>query len=154
IPHRQTAAVVMSSPRVLVVEDDAAIAAGVVQGLKQEGFEVELLSGGGDVVRRVLAEPFDAVVLDLMLPDQSGFEVLEALQHKSSVPVVVLTARTDLDDRLQSFRLGAADYVSKPFWMGELVARLRARMGISRVSPKRVVHFDRVEVDLDARSVT
>jgi DNA-binding response OmpR family regulator len=143
----------MKPPRVLVVEDDAALAAGIVSGLKQAGFEVELLTHGGEVARRVLGESFDAVVLDLMLPEQSGFEVMAELKHRSSTPILVLTARSELDDRLRSFELGAADYLPKPFWMGELVARLEARMQQTRVQPNRVVKFGDVEVDLDARQV-
>jgi two-component system, OmpR family, response regulator len=144
----------MVRPRILVVEDDAAIASGLVRGLRQEGFDVELLSTGADVVRRVTSEPFDAVVLDLMLPDESGFDILEGLRHRSSVPVVVLTARTEVDDRVRSFDLGAADYVSKPFWVAELVARLRARMLVSKTAPNRVVTFGVATVDFDAREVS
>jgi CheY-like chemotaxis protein len=92
----------MAAPRVLVVEDDAALAAGIVSGLRQAGFEVELLTHGGEVARRVLGGPFDAVVLDLMLPERSGLEVLAELRERSSVPILVLTARTELEDRLQS----------------------------------------------------
>jgi DNA-binding response OmpR family regulator len=142
-----------AQPRILVVEDDAAIAGGIVRGLRKEGFEVELLTTAADVVRRATTESFDMVVLDLMLPDDSGFTVLEALRHRSSIPVIVLTACTDLGDRLRSFELGAADYLSKPFWMDELVARLRARLRIARAEPNRVVRFGAVAVDLDARAV-
>jgi DNA-binding response OmpR family regulator len=144
----------MPAPRILVVEDDSAIAGGIVRGLRHEGFEVELLTAAADVVRRVTSEGFDVLVLDLMLPDESGFSVLEQLRHRSSVPVIVLTACTDLDDRLKSFQLGAADYLSKPFWMDELIARIRARMLVSRAQPNRVVRFGDVAVDLDARSVS
>ena len=143
----------MTNPRILVVEDDAAIAGGIVRGLRQEGFDVELLTTARDVVARTTADRFDVIVLDLMLPDESGFTVLEALRHRSSVPVVVLTARTDLEDRLRSFELGASDYLSKPFWIGELVARLRARMRITAPTPNRTVRFGSVVVDLDAREV-
>jgi DNA-binding response OmpR family regulator len=143
----------MTVPRILVVEDDAAIAGGIVRGLRHEGFEVELLTAAGDVVWRMTHEAFDVLVLDLMLPDESGFAVLEALRHRSSVPVVVLTACTDLGDRLKSFELGAADYLSKPFWMDELIARIRARMHLSRRQPNRVICFGDVAVDLDGRAV-
>lgn len=143
----------MGDPRVLVVEDDAAIAGGIVRGLRQEGFEVELLTRAADVVRRVTTGAFDVVILDLMLPDGSGFNVLGELRHRSSTPVIVLTACTDLSDCLKSFELGAADYVMKPFWMDELVARLRARMHAARTKPNRVIRFGDAEADLDARVV-
>jgi two-component system, OmpR family, response regulator len=140
--------------RLLLVEDDSALAAGLVRGLKQHGFEVELLATGADAARAALAGKHDLVVLDLMLPEQDGFAVLEQLQHRSSPPVIVLTARTGLEDRLASFRLGAADYLGKPFWIEELLARIRARLGLDVVEPSRVLRFGALTLDLDARKVT
>ena len=142
-----------SSSRVLVVEDDAGVAAGIVRGLRGAGFEVELATGGVAAARKALEQPFDAIVLDLMLPEQSGFDVLEQLRGRSSVPVLVLTARADLEDRLRCFGLGAADFIAKPFWMEELVARLRTRLRIAPEAPRRVIRWANVQVDLDARSV-
>jgi DNA-binding response OmpR family regulator len=141
-------------PTLLVVEDDAGVAAGLVRGLGAAGFEVELATNGVDGARKALEGSFDAVVLDLMLPGESGFAVLEQLQGRSSVPVIVLTAKTDLSDRLQCFGLGAADFIAKPFWMQELVARLRARLRIAAEAPKRVIQFRQAVLDLDARTVT
>lgn len=135
----------------LVVEDDPSIAAGLVRGLGVEGFSVELLTSAAPVARRVLAGGVDVVVLDLMLPDDSGFMVLEQLRHRSTTPIIVLTARSDLADRLRSFTLGAADYMSKPFWLDELAARIRARLGAPAAPPRRVVRFGAVTLDLDAR---
>jgi DNA-binding response OmpR family regulator len=139
---------------VLVVEDDPSIAAGLVRALQREGFEVELARAAAGTAKRVLADAFDVIVLDLMLPDDSGFTVLEQLRHRSSVPVLVLTARTDLADRLRSFALGAADYVSKPFFADELIARIHARLGATRLPPRRRVRFGVVDLDLDAREAT
>jgi DNA-binding response OmpR family regulator len=145
----------MSSPsRVLVVEDDAGVAGGIVRGLRAAGFEVELATDGVEGARKALGEPFDAIVLDLMLPGQTGFDVLEQLKGHSSVPVLVLTARADLDDRLRCFGLGAADYVGKPFWIEELVARLRTRLRITPEAPRRIVRWADAALDLDARTVT
>jgi DNA-binding response OmpR family regulator len=138
--------------RVLVVEDDASTAAGIVRGLRAAGLAVDLSTDGADGARRILADKYDIVVLDLMLPQQSGFEVLERLRHRASIPVIVLTARTDLPDRLQAFELGAADFMTKPFWIEELVARIRSRLRLADEQPKRVVRWLGVALDLDART--
>jgi two-component system OmpR family response regulator len=142
----------MDSPaRVLVVEDDAATAAGIVRGLRAARFGVDLSTSGTDGARRILSERYDAIVLDLMLPEQSGFDVLARVRHRTRVPVIVLTARTDLPDRLRAFELGAADFVAKPFWIEELVARIRSRLRLDDARPKRVVRWQGVALDLDAR---
>lgn len=142
-----------TSPRVLVVEDDAATAAGVVRGLRAAGFDVELSTSGADAAHRIGVEAHDVVVLDLMLPEKDGFEVLERMRHRTSAPVIVLTARTDLADRLRAFELGAADFVAKPFWIEELVARIRSRLRLAPERPKRIVRWAGVSLDLDARTV-
>jgi DNA-binding response OmpR family regulator len=135
----------------LVVEDDPGVAGGIVRGLREAGFEVELATSGIDGAKKALEGGFSAIVLDLMLPGQSGFDVLEQLQGRSSVPVLVLTARSDLADRLRVFGLGAADFITKPFWLEELVARLRTRLRMSSEAPKRVIRWANVELDLDSR---
>jgi DNA-binding response OmpR family regulator len=140
--------------RVLVVEDDPGVASGVVRGLSAAGFEVELCTNGKDGAEKALSQPFDAIVLDLMLPGQSGISVLEQLEGRASVPILVLTARTELADRLACFKLGAADFIAKPFWIEELVARLRARLRLVAETPKRVVHFHDAALDKDARVVS
>jgi DNA-binding response OmpR family regulator len=137
---------------VLVIEDDPATAAGIVRGLKTARFEVALSVTGNDGARRILEDRPDAVVLDLMLPERNGFEVLERVHHRTSAPIIVLTARTDLSDRLRVFELGAADFVAKPFFTEELIARIRSRLHVSDTAPKRVVRWANVAVDLDARS--
>ncbi len=140
--------------RVLVVEDDSGVAGGIVRGLRDAGFEVELATDGKDGAKKALDGGFAAIVLDLMLPEQSGFNVLEQLRGRSSIPILVLTARSDLADRLRCFGLGAADFIAKPFWMEELVARLRTRLRINSEAPKRVVRWANVALDLDSRQVT
>jgi two-component system OmpR family response regulator len=140
--------------RLLVVEDDPGVAGGIVRGLREAGFEVELATSGVDGAKKALEGGFSAIILDLMLPGQTGFDVLEQLQGRSSIPVLVLTARSDLADRLKCFGLGAADFVTKPFWLEELVARLRARLRISPEAPKRVIRWANVALDLDSRLVT
>ncbi len=143
----------MSASRILVVEDDAGVAAGVVRGLALAGFEVELATDGVLGTRKALEQRFDAIVLDLMLPEQNGLSVLEQLNGRSSVPILVLTARTELSDRLAAFALGAADFIAKPFWIEELVVRLRARLRLLPEEKKRIVRFANARIDLDSRIV-
>lgn len=139
--------------RVLVVEDDPQMAAGIVRGLRAAGFAVELATRGDEAARIALATPPDVIVLDLLLPEQSGFAVLEQLQGRCAAPVLVLTARTELADRLRCFALGAADFVAKPFFVEELVARIRSRTRDRDDAPRRIVAWANARVDLDARTV-
>ena len=140
--------------QILVIEDDASVAAGLVTGLKKAGYDVELASDGERGVEMALASDFDLIILDLMLPERDGFDVLDAWRGRLSTPVVVLSARTDLEARLKSFSLGAVDYLPKPFWMEELVARIRSRLRLREDDPHRVISWAEVVVDLDARTVS
>jgi DNA-binding response OmpR family regulator len=142
--------------RVVVVEDDPVVAAGLVRGLRVAGFEVELATDGTTGARLALDDHIDVVLLDLMLPERSGFEVLELLQRRPAIPpVIVLSARTELDDRLRSFRLGAIDFVPKPFWVEEVIARIRAHLHTPEPPrPSRVIAWAGAVVNLDARTAT
>jgi two-component system OmpR family response regulator len=140
--------------RVLVVEDDASTAAGIVRGLRATGFEVDLSTDGRDGAERLLTHKYDIAVVDLMLPELTGFDVLERIRHRAPLPVIVLTARAELPDRLRAFGLGAADFVAKPFWVEELVARIRSRLHLDDERPKRVVRWEGVTLDLDARTTS
>ena len=144
-----------STAAILFVEDDPAIAAGVVRGLRAAGFAVELASDGKRGAELALARAFDLIILDLMLPELGGFEVLELWRGRLSTPVIVLSAKTELDARLQAFAGGAVDYLPKPFWIEELVARVRARLRLSEAAaPTRTIAWDDAVLDLDARTVT
>jgi two-component system response regulator MtrA len=112
--------------RLLLVEDDASIRELASIGLKAAGFRVATAAGGREGLARVRADGFDAVILDVMLPSLDGFEVCREIRKFSRVPVVMLTARTDLIDVVVGLESGADDYVKKPFELPELVARLRA----------------------------
>lgn len=140
-------------PHVLIVEDDLGVAQGMIRGLHEAGFETSY-AGAGDVgLERILGEPFDLVLLDLMLPGRHGLEVLEAVRTRVSVPIVVVSARTELHSRLESFAAGAIDFVPKPFFLEELVARIRTRLELHTDSTRRVLPLGDVEIDLDARIV-
>jgi DNA-binding response OmpR family regulator len=111
--------------RILVVDDDADLAEMVVEYLRPDGFAVELIHDGADP-RAAAPAGYDLVVLDVMLPNRSGFEILKEIRRTSSVPVILLTARDDETDRVVGLELGADDYVPKPFNPRELAARVRA----------------------------
>ncbi|WP_296280014.1 two-component system response regulator CreB [Pseudoxanthomonas sp.] len=115
-------------PRVLIAEDEAAIADALLYALRSEGIDADHCLLARDVVPRVRAGGIDVVVLDVGLPDASGFDVCRALRGFTEVPVIFLTARNDEIDRVLGLELGADDYVTKPFSPRELVARVRARL--------------------------
>jgi len=130
--------------RVLVVEDDAAIRQGVVDSLQSEGYETHEVDNGDDAIERAILGEFDLVLLDLVLPGKGGFEVLEAVRRaRATLPVICLTARGDEDDRVRGLKLGADDYIVKPFSARELLARVEA---VLRRSAERPADIDRVEV--------
>jgi two-component system, OmpR family, response regulator RegX3 len=112
--------------RVLIVEDDDAIATPLAKGLVREGLEVERVETGENAVERAATTSFDVVLLDLGLPDRDGFDVCRELRARSDVPIIVVTARSEEVDRVVGLELGADDYIVKPFGFRELVARIRA----------------------------
>ncbi|HNV79462.1 MAG TPA: two-component system response regulator CreB [Thermomonas sp.] len=115
-------------PTILLAEDEPAIADTVLYALRAEGFTAEHVLLGGSVLPRLKQGGIDLVILDVGLPDRSGFEVCRDLRTTSAVPVVFLTARNDEIDRVLGLELGADDYMAKPFSPRELVARVRARL--------------------------
>lgn len=115
-------------PTILLAEDETAIAETVLYALRAEGFTAEHVLLGGSVLPRLKQGGIDLVILDVGLPDRSGFEVCRDLRTTSAVPVVFLTARNDEIDRVLGLELGADDYMAKPFSPRELVARVRARL--------------------------
>jgi len=114
--------------RVLLVEDDPSIRESTALGLERGGFVVVPVADGDAALARFRSEPFDVVVLDLMLPAVDGFEVCRRIRHDSMVPIVMLTAKGDPTDVVAGLELGADDYVTKPFDMAILAARIRAVM--------------------------
>jgi two-component system copper resistance phosphate regulon response regulator CusR len=133
--------------RILVIEDDPKVASFIQSGLEQENCAVDVLPDGSHAAEQARAIDYDAVVLDLMLPGRSGFQVLREIRsRKPTLPVLVLTARDSVDDRVAGLDGGADDYMTKPFALAELSARLRAllRRGGPRETVLRVsdLHMD------------
>ena len=140
--------------RILIIEDDAALAGLVRDYLKPFGYEVTAAATAAEGLRR-LAEGWSAVLLDVMLPDLDGFEVCRRIRAGSDVPVLMLTARGQDEDRIVGLEIGADDYLPKPFNPRELLARLRAvlRRRASGRPQAAVLRFGRLEIDQDARAV-
>ncbi len=142
--------------RILVIEDDPTIGMGLELNLTAEGFRVSVVRDGGKGLREALGRPPDLLILDLMLPTVDGFEILSRLRQAGcEVPVIILSARGEEQDKLHGFGLGADDYVTKPFSLNELLARVDARL--RRVRDKRPVseelRFGEIRFDLAARRV-
>jgi two-component system OmpR family response regulator len=141
--------------RFLVVEDEPDLLAAVAQALREEGYAVDESADGADGLAKAVAVPYDAVVLDLMLPKLDGWAILERLRSQDCrTPVLVLTARGTVADRIRGLDGGADDYLSKPFDIDELLARLRALVRRSVGVARAAVDVGDVRVDLTARTVT
>ena len=143
--------------KILLVEDERSISEPLQRALEREGFDVALAEGAAAALETFRARQPDLVLLDVMLPDGDGRDVLRELRQLSRVPVVMLTARGEEMDRVLGLELGADDYVTKPFSAAELVARIRAvlrRTGEARADGEPVLTVGDVEMNLDTRSLT
>jgi two-component system response regulator CpxR len=141
--------------RMLVVDDDAELCGLVTRYLSREGFEISWAPNGAAGVERALAESFSLILLDVMMPDTDGFDVLRRIRQHCRTPVLMLTARGDTHDRVRGLEMGADDYLPKPFDAAELVARIRAIL--RRSSPQGPVSaamaIGDIELDGGARAV-
>jgi DNA-binding response OmpR family regulator len=135
--------------RLLVVEDDAALARVLCDNLSFAGFQVEWAPDGASAVRSVRAATPDLILLDIMLPDRSGFDLCGVLRRGTRTPLVMLTARGQKADKVRGLELGADDYVTKPFHIEELLARIQAVLRRARPAVHRLVLGDMV-IDLTA----
>jgi two-component system, OmpR family, response regulator len=141
--------------RLLVVEDDSTIASFLVKGLQEAGFAVDSAGDGNRGLQLALTEPYDAAVLDLMLPGRDGLSVLEELRRRRvATPVLILSARRSVDDRVKGLQAGGDDYLTKPFAFSELLARIQALIRRSQgiTEPTRLVAAD-IVMDLVTRKV-
>ena len=140
--------------RILLIEDDHRLAEMVKSYLGQAGFQVTIAARGELGVAAEKRESFDAIILDLMLPDIDGLDVCRRVRLRSDTPILMLTARGDTMDRIVGLELGADDYLPKPFEPRELLARLKAILRRGRGEPTaQMLRFGRLEIDLAAREV-
>jgi len=140
--------------RILVVEDDRKVAKALREGLQAEHYDVRVASNGEEGFFLVNHETFDVVLLDLMLPRRDGIEVLTTLRKRGlQTPVLILTAKDTVEDRVHGLDLGADDYLVKPFAFPELVARIRALLRRGRMDQVLKLQFDDLEMDLVTRRV-
>ncbi len=146
--------VVADRPRVLVVDDDAALAEMLTLVLRNEGFTSEIVTRGDEAMAAFRAFRPDVVLLDLMLPGLDGIDVCEEIRAESGVPIVMLTARGDTLDVVKGLESGADDYVVKPFKPKELVARIRARIRRLDVPEVEEVHIRDLSIDVMGHTVT
>jgi two-component system, OmpR family, response regulator len=140
---------------ILYVEDEVKIAEFVRSGLKENGFFVDYFDNGTDAYNHALVQDYDVIILDVMLPGKDGLAILKELRQQGyNTPVILLSARNELDDRLRGLNLGADDYLSKPFYVEELVARIYAVL--RRVSGERqnLLQVGPLKLDRIAREVT
>jgi two-component system OmpR family response regulator len=139
--------------RLLVVEDDAKIASFITQGLQAEGFAVDRADNGEQGLHLALTEPYDAAVIDIMLPQRDGLSLIETMRQQGvNTPVLILSAKRSVDDRIEGLRKGGDDYLVKPFAFSELLARLQAliRRSTGTIEPTRLTVGD-LTLDLMSR---
>ena len=140
--------------KILLVEDDPKLASLVTKGLSARGFIVDHADNGGDGFTLATTRSYDAVVLDIMLPGRDGLSILRQLRAKSiNVPVVLVTARSALDERLDGLNLGADDYLTKPFYVEELIARLHAVLRRASGQQSSILQHGKLAVNLLTREV-
>ena len=139
---------------ILLIEDEPRILAFVRRGLEAQGYAVDAAADGATGLRQACERRYDLVVLDLLLPQLDGFAVLRELRANApDLPVVILSARSDLQSKLRGFELGARDYLAKPFSLEELIARVRVRLreGAERTEERVTLHAGSLELDLAGR---
>lgn len=140
--------------RILVVEDEAGVAGFLEQGLKESGYVVDIARDGADGLEYALAYEYDAIVLDIMLPKMNGLELLKEIRAKRvKSPVLLLTARDGLDDRVRGLDVGADDYLVKPFAFPELLARIRALLRRPPLQINGNLQMNDLEMDVAKREV-
>ena len=147
--------------RVLIVEDEAPLRNGLLKLLREEGYAADAAANGEEGLRKAMECDYDAIVLDYLMPIMDGREMLRRLRHTKRTPIMMLTARNSVDDRVAGLDLGADDYVAKPFVQQELLARLRAVLRRSALNatvaagaeaPPQEVVVGELRLNLDARS--
>lgn len=146
----------MNNQKILIVEDEVKIARFLELELKHEGYEVDQAHDGREGLNKALEKEFDMIILDIMLPSMNGIEVLRKLRQSSEVPVIMLTAKDETMDKVIGLDMGANDYVTKPFAIEELLARIRAALKrkVSQSKAANILELGSLKVDLDKYTVT
>jgi DNA-binding response OmpR family regulator len=140
---------------ILVVEDEKKLARFIGKGLEEHGFAATILHNGDDAYALACAEPFDLIVLDIMLPGRDGLSILKNLRdRKNTVPVILVTARSEARERVEGLRLGADDYIAKPFYMDELIVRVQTVLRRTSGEQLSILRADNLHVNLMTREIT
>jgi len=141
--------------RILIVDDEPAIIKGLSFSLKQDGYEIDSAADGEEAVEKFNSNPYDLIILDVMLPRLNGLEVLEKIREQSRVPVIMLTAKGEDMDKILGLDYGADDYITKPFNILELKARIKAVFRrLNGANNEQVIRFKDMTINLSSRSVT
>ena len=141
--------------RVLIVDDEPELCAQIARTLKEQQYAVDMAGDDAEAVERIFTDPYDLIVLDVMLPEKDGFTVLGEMRAEGkSIPVLMLTARGEIQDRVKGLDLGADDYLHKPFSMAELLARIRALIRRSHTQASPLLTVGDIHLDTGTREVT
>src|SRR5690554_5153750 len=141
------------SKKILIVDDEPAIVKGLVFSLKQDGYDIDAAYDGEEAVEKFNSNPYDLIILDVMLPKLNGLEVLQRIREKSRIPVIMLTAKGEDMDKILGLDYGADDYMTKPFNILELKARIKALFRrLSNGNNEQVVRFRNMEINLANRN--
>lgn len=141
--------------KILIIEDEKQLITGMTQALRQEGYVCEIACTAADALEKIPIFDYDCILLDIGLPDGNGLNILETLKsNNKSDGVIIITARNSLDDKVKGLNLGADDYLSKPFFMPELIARVSAVIRRKRFEGHTRVTFHEITVDLLGKSVS
>lgn len=139
--------------RILIIEDESKIARFIQLELNHEGYDVEIASDGRDGLELLKLRPFDLVLLDIMLPSINGFEVLRRIRLNSQIAVIMLTAKDDVIDKVMGLDGGADDYITKPFAIEELLARIRMALRKQKTNQSSLIQYKSLSVDMDKHIV-
>jgi DNA-binding response OmpR family regulator len=141
--------------KILIIEDEKGLARLIKKGLEENYFTVDMSFDGVEGLYMAENWPYDAILLDIMLPGIDGFEILQSLRtRENDVPVLIITARGEIEERIKGLNIGADDYIPKPFDLSELIARLRSVIRRSKGKPSPQILIDDLAIDLNARTVT
>lgn len=150
----------MELTKILIIEDEEAIADLLAYGLQKEGFQTKLAHNGKDGLREIEAFKPDLLLLDWMLPDQSGLDICKQIMGKYMLPIIMITARSDISDKVIGMELGADDYITKPFDMREVIVRIRTLLrrinpitAVNEEAATAIIKFKTIEINVPERMV-